>query len=241
MGNVQDNRPKKQVIFFDFDNTITKFDILDDMLERFSADDKWVKLEERWRRGEIGSRQCLDGQMRGIRITRDRLDKYLKTIKLDPDFTKVLNHCDANGIKKVILSDNFDYILKNILKYNGISGIDVYCNALKISDDSLDPGFPYAAPECGACAHCKTKNLEANTPAGYESIYIGDGLSDVCPSKKAALVFAKSTLMNRLKSDNVPYVPFDDLGDVYDYLKKPFDRLRAFNPEPSRRIKRRKA
>ncbi len=211
---------KKKVMFFDFDNTITMFDVLDDMLERFSGDDRWLKLEDKWKNGEIGSRQCLDGQMRGIRISRSRLDKYLKTIKLDSNFKKLLKFCDANDIKKVILSDNFDYILKSILKNNGIDGLDIYCNSLKIMKDSFIPHFPHTDVKCGSCAHCKTKNLVANTPAGYESIYIGDGLSDVCPSKEADLVFAKSTLLKRLKSDKVPYVPFDNLGDVHSYLKR---------------------
>ncbi len=215
-----DKKTKKQVMFLDFDNTITNFDILDDMLERFSANDEWIKLEDKWKNGEIGSRQCLDGQMRGIKITRNRLNKYLKTIKLDPNFKKLLKFCDANDIKKIILSDNFGYILKGILKNNGIDGLDVYCNSLKITKDSLEPSFPYTDMKCGSCAHCKTKNLLANTPSGYESIYIGDGLSDVCPSKEADLVFAKSALMKNLKADKVPYVSFDDLGDVYEYLKR---------------------
>lgn len=214
---------KNCVAFFDFDNTITKIDVLDDMLERFSQDDKWVRLEEEWKSGRIGSRQCLDGQMRGIRISRERLDKYLGTVELDPSFKKLLNFCDTKKIKKVILSDNFDYILKGILKNNGIDGLDIYCNSLKMSKGVLTPEFPYnyqKRGKRGKCAHCKTKNLMANVGADSMPIYIGDGLSDVCPSKKAKLVFAKSTLKRHLDASKTPYVPFDDLNDVYEYLKK---------------------
>ena len=210
------------VVFFDFDNTITEIDVLDDMLERFSRDDKWMLLEEEWRLGKIGSRECLDGQMRGIRLARKRLDKYLTTIKLDPYFRKILELCDSKNIKTVILSDNFEYILKGILKNNGIDGMDVYCNSLKMFEDTMIPEFPYTDKKCGGCAHCKSKNMLANVAAGFMSIYIGDGLSDLCPSRKADLVFAKSSLKERLEAEKISHVPFDDMGDIYEYLKSRF-------------------
>lgn len=210
----------KRILFFDFDNTITKFDVLDDMLERFSADDTWLELEKRWKLGEIGSRQCLDGQMRGIRITRCALDKYLNTIKLDPSFKKILKFCDENSIKKVIVSDNFDYIIGKVLDNNGIEGLDIYCNSIKLAGGKLLPRFPHTNKDHQKCAHCKTKSILKNIGEGSASIYIGDGLSDVCPSKKTGLIFAKDSLKKRLEADKVPYVPFDDLGDVYKYLKR---------------------
>ncbi|MCX5696960.1 MAG: hypothetical protein NTU54_03145 [Candidatus Omnitrophica bacterium] len=36
---------------FDFDNTITPFDVLDDIIEKFSVNDDWVVYEEAWRAG----------------------------------------------------------------------------------------------------------------------------------------------------------------------------------------------
>ena len=54
---------KNLIVFFDFDNTIANIDVVDDMLERFSGDDGWKELEERWQREEIGSRECLKGQV----------------------------------------------------------------------------------------------------------------------------------------------------------------------------------
>lgn len=210
------------VIFFDFDNTITKFDVLDDMLERFSLDDKWLKFEEDWKKGLIGSRECLDGQMRGIRITPSALDRYLATIKLDPAFKRLLKFCDEKNIRKMILSDNFESILKKILENNGVSGLDVYCNSVKMAGDRFCPEFPRTHDNCFRCAHCKTNSLLENLEGGSTPIYIGDGLSDLCPSKRAGLVFAKtgSTLKERLEAENVPYVLFNDLGDVYKYLKR---------------------
>ncbi|MFH1189297.1 MAG: MtnX-like HAD-IB family phosphatase [Candidatus Omnitrophota bacterium] len=210
----------RPVVFFDFDNTITKIDVLDDMLERFSGDDGWMRLEDEWKRGRIGSRECLDGQMRGIRIGRRRLDGYLATIEIDPYFRKLLDLCDSKKIKAVILSDNFGHILNGILRKNGISGPDVYCNSLKISENRLIPDFPYTDKKCGGCAHCKTKNMLANTKDGFTSVYIGDGLSDLCPARKAGLVFAKSALRRKLEEEKVPHIPFVDMREIYEYFKR---------------------
>lgn len=53
MNTAKLGKPKKLKIFFDFDNTITTFDTIDDMIVRFSVNDKWKKLEYDWanRRG----------------------------------------------------------------------------------------------------------------------------------------------------------------------------------------------
>ena len=46
------------ILFIDFDGTISKRDVIDQILEEF-ADDRWLEVEERWVKGEISSRQRL--------------------------------------------------------------------------------------------------------------------------------------------------------------------------------------
>ncbi|MEW6171254.1 MAG: hypothetical protein AB1472_06850 [Candidatus Omnitrophota bacterium] len=64
-------------VFIDFDNTITPFDILDDIVERFSINKNWVALEKKWKEGKIGSQECLEGQLSLVRISKNALLKYL--------------------------------------------------------------------------------------------------------------------------------------------------------------------
>jgi len=40
------------LVFFDFDNTITNFDVLDDIIRRFSADKKWVAMSGPGKKGK---------------------------------------------------------------------------------------------------------------------------------------------------------------------------------------------
>lgn len=212
--------PKKTAVFFDFDNTVTTFDVLDDMLERFSKDEAWIGLEKRWKAGKIGSRECLEGQMKGLRINKKRLDSYLAGIKIDPYFKKILGLLGSARIPAFILSDNFKFILKSILRYNNISGLKLYSNSLRLSGERLIPSFPLASKTCSLCANCKKEVMLSHISNGTRALYIGDGLSDVCPSRFAAMVFAKHTLLKYCREEGLNHVPFNSLKDVYLYLKR---------------------
>jgi len=214
--------PEKCVVFFDFDNTISTCDVFDNMLPRFSQDDLWIDLEEKWKDGKIGSRACLEGQLKGLSITRQSLDDYLAGIKIDPYFKVIVKALAAREVKTFVLSDNFDYILKRILHLNGIKNLKIYSNKLLMSKNELVPRFPYSSRKCQICAHCKTKNLLANVNKDSIIIYIGDGRSDICPSKYADIVFAKDELLDFFKAKNLTCFSYKNLKDVYEYFKRSF-------------------
>ena len=50
------------VLFLDFDGTITARDVTDAILDAY-AEPGWLAVEEAWKAGHIGSRQCLTEQM----------------------------------------------------------------------------------------------------------------------------------------------------------------------------------
>jgi 2,3-diketo-5-methylthio-1-phosphopentane phosphatase len=210
------------VVFFDFDNTIARYDVFDDMIERFAKDSRWIEIEERWRKGEIGSKECLEGQLKCTRITKKALDRYLSRIKLDPYFKKLMTLLCAKKIKAVVLSDNFDYILKRILAHNGIRGLKVYSNKMQVIRDKFIPSFPFGNRKCLRCAHCKSKNLLANASQNNIIIYIGDGRSDICPAQKADIIFAKDSLLSFCRSKNIKHIPFRNLKKVYTYFQRSF-------------------
>jgi len=212
--------PKKCVVFFDFDNTIATCDVFDNMLLLFSKDDRWVELEKRWKSGKIGSKTCLEGQLRGMDMTQKTLDAYLPKIKLDPYYKPIYKFLIARKVKTITLSDNFDYILQKVLAHNGIRKLKVYANKLKFIRGKMITDFPFKNKDCQVCAHCKTKNLLANTKTDSIIIYIGDGASDVCPAKYAHLVFAKDSLLRHFKDNKLECIPYRNLKDVHTYLQR---------------------
>ena len=212
-------KPGRAAVFFDFDNTIATCDVFDDMLLQFGDDPGWQGLETKWKTGKIGSRQCLEGQIKCMSVSRQRLDKYLSGIKLDPFFLKVLQFLAKYGITPSIVSDNFDYMLNRILKHHGIKGVTVYANHARLYRGRLIPRFPHTDKKCPACAHCKKKNLLSYAGKNSIILYIGDGRSDRCPAKYADVVFAKGYLLNYCKKEKLPYIPFKTLKDVYNCLR----------------------
>jgi 2-hydroxy-3-keto-5-methylthiopentenyl-1-phosphate phosphatase len=211
---------KGYTVFFDFDNTITTYDVLDDMIERFAEDGKCGELEEKWLKGEIGSRECLKGQMENLRIDKRTIDKYLGSVKIDPYFKKLKKYLDSRDISAYILTDNFDYILERVLENHGIKGLPVFSNKLKIVKDRLKTSFPLTNDKCGKCGHCKKTSLLDNARKGTFLVYVGDGRSDIDPAGHADIVFAKDDLKDHFERNKREHVPIKGLRDVYNYFKR---------------------
>jgi 2,3-diketo-5-methylthio-1-phosphopentane phosphatase len=206
-------------VFFDFDNTITHFDVIDDIVERFAQSESWRKFEEDWKLGRIGSRQCLKGQFKEVRIKKNEFIRYLSAVKVDPYFAKILGLLREKGVFSAIVSDSFSFIISYILQNNGIPQTVIYSNELYFEGDRLRLKFPYFNKNCPKCANCKKNHVISHSRDSKASIYIGDGLSDVCPARTCDLVFAKGALAKHLKAQGTDYIEFDNLEVIYNYLK----------------------
>src|SRR3954451_20118904 len=51
--------PHKPALFFDFDNTLTQGDLLDELIERYSPTEEWRDWEHAWAAGALPARECL--------------------------------------------------------------------------------------------------------------------------------------------------------------------------------------
>jgi 2,3-diketo-5-methylthio-1-phosphopentane phosphatase len=209
---------KPPIVFFDFDNTITSLDVLDAIIGKFSIDQEWMIHEEAWKEGKIGSRQCLEAQLKSVRVTRADLAKYVKQIPLDPFALKLFRMLRQQRIPFMIVSDSFTVIIRTILRHHGIRHAQVFANELKFKKDRLLPSFPYHSKHCRRrCAHCK--KIHVLEHKHRTTIYVGDGLSDVCPALEADIVFAKDSLASHLEAERKFHTPFCDLGDVCKFFK----------------------
>ena len=207
-------------VYCDFDGTITRGDTIDVLLEKL-ADPGWKAIEERWVKGEIGSRECMALQVPLIRGGWEAVLKVLDHVKIDPTFPKFASWCRQNGVALKVVSDGIDRVIHHILKREGIHVDNVWANHLVENEDkSLQLTFPYA-PQVEGCGSglCKCKILESG-PVRPMKVVIGDGRSDFCWSATADLVFAKTKLLDHCKANGIAYVAYEDFHLIRNVLEE---------------------
>lgn len=215
-----DSVVRSPVLFFDFDNTITQGDVLDRVIERYSASQSWREWEAQWQAGSMTTRECLQRQVGDLRVTREELLRFMADVAIDPGFAAIVAWAARQGIEVTILSDNFAPLIAEILRHHGLEAVPVFANALTFDGDRTQAHFPWHDPACARCAHCKAQHLRAR--AGSTRIFVGDGLSDVCGALAADVVFAKDSLAVELAKRGVAFQAYASLGEVLRYLEVHF-------------------
>src|SRR5215468_3719781 len=98
------NPVSQWTILCDFDGTIAVDDTSDTLLECFGRPG-WEKLENDWRAGRIGSRDCMGGQVALLDMSRAELDSHLAERVIDPAFAAFVKAVHASGTHLEVLSD----------------------------------------------------------------------------------------------------------------------------------------
>lgn len=210
-------------IFLDFDGTITQCDVLDELIARFAADDSWKESERLWQAGEIGSFECLSKEFSVLRITPRQLDQFLDGISLDPGVGCLFQLLREAHTPVTILSDGVDVFIRRLLARLPAEclpeNFEIRANAIVHRGERIELVCPHANPNCETgAANCKCSS--ARLQPGRRPIYIGDGLSDLCPARKFEAVFAKGRLAEILRSEGKLFFPFVTLDDVTVTLAK---------------------
>ena len=206
-------------LWIDFDGTLTQQDVLDELISRYAIDDSWRVIEQRWQRGEVGSRQCLTEQLDLVRISPAELDALLAGITLDPGAVALIEAMESRGVPVVVLSDCVELFIRLILERHGLGRLSVRSNTAVFHNHRLKLQCPHENARCTfGAAHCKCASMDVLGQGGRRSIYVGDGRSDLCASMKADVVFAKGVLAQCLDKESLPYVRYSTLHDVTHYL-----------------------
>jgi 2,3-diketo-5-methylthio-1-phosphopentane phosphatase len=215
----KDNRVSNWTILCDFDGTVSVEDITDSLLERF-ARPGWQTLEQAWRRGEIGSHDCMAEQVALLDASREEIDAHLDTMMIDRAFPAFVAEVENAGMALAVVSDGLDYAIRRILDSHGLGRLPVIANRLESAGPSswrLD--FPHGSAACRiASGNCKCACAARSRDAQRRVLLIGDGASDFCVAAEADLVFAKHRLIEHCRSAGIAYVPITGFADALDLL-----------------------
>jgi 2-hydroxy-3-keto-5-methylthiopentenyl-1-phosphate phosphatase len=201
-------------VLCDFDGTVAVDDTTDTLLERFGRTG-WQALEDDWRAGRIGSRECMAGQVGLLDMDHEQLDAHLAEREIDSAFPAFVGATIESKLKLEILSDGLDYAIHKILSRYALDWLPVISNHLVSVDYrewKLD--FPNASATCQvASGTCKCVSAARAQATRKRVLLIGDGASDFCVAEAADFVFAKGKLIAHCLAKNIPHAPivgFDD-------------------------------
>ena len=204
-------------ILCDFDGTISLEDVIDALLEKYGQPG-WQELEDQWKAGTIGSRECMQGQVRLLQLDPATLDAHLDQVRIDPGFVDFVKYTQQLGVPLRIVSDGLDYAIHRILANHGLPPLPVVANHLRWCDDHWELDSPYQAPGCrsGTCK-CAIA-AQARAEEAPRVLMIGDGTSDFCISEHADYVFAKRRLITHCQNAGIPHSAITTFHDATTLL-----------------------
>lgn len=202
------------VIQCDFDGTISRQDVTDTLLEHYGLPG-WEAFEKDWERGEIGSKECMRGQIALLEMSTADLHRCLDNIELDPSFLRFAEHAKRKNIEIQVVSDGLDYAIRYLFERAGITGLQIIANHLvKDNEHGWHLETPWENSVCPS-ANCKCLTYRKAHNAGKKVCYIGDGSSDYCVSERAELVLAKKKLIDYCQSRDIAFQPFNDFDQAW--------------------------
>lgn len=203
----------KHAVLTDFDGTVTRTDVAEDILEAF-APREWWAIEEEHRSRKIGTREAMVRQFALVHATRARMLRFVDAnVQLDETFPAFVAYCQTRGMPLEIVSEGLDFYLRHLLDKWRIT-VPVRTNRTAFERGKVVISYPYADPTCNLCGTCKLHRLFELRTQGYRIAYIGDGHSDLCPAIEADVVFAKKELADLFREEEIDFIPFHTFADI---------------------------
>ncbi len=211
-------------VFVDFDGTIAPVDTTDLLLERF-AQAEWMAIEEEWKAGRIGSRECLVRQIDLVRASPAEMDDFVARIDIDPGFDEFIELCRLHAHAVTVVSDGLDRTVGSVLNRHGYGNLAFRANHLSwLGDDRWRLSFPHARSDCRALSgNCKCQFADA--AVGHVRVVVGDGRSDFCVAERADLVLAKSALARHCRTNDLPHIAISTFAEATTHFAAWLDEL----------------
>ena len=203
----------KTSVFFDFDGTITLDDVGVYLLEQLDARG-WLELDEQYKAGTLGSRECIEAQWWCIPDSVGEAERraLAARVPVDPAFHPLVEQLQNRGAEVAVVSDGWGFYIADAI---APLEIPVFTNTIDFATNTLvSPYRDPACPTCGACGTCKPAIVREAAQRGRTTVFVGDGTSDRHAARVADVVFAKGALAQWCATEAIPHTTFDTLTKV---------------------------
>lgn len=200
----------------DFDGTIAPSDIGAAFARRFSPGGRAEapSFLARWMRGEMGHRELTEAQCALLLVTPEEARAFARPFAVDPHFPPFVRQALARGDAVAVVSEGFDFYVRDLLERAGLGDLPWSANALRFEGGRVRPEFPALEDGCGRCGNCKGAHVRAWRAKGYSPVLVGDGLSDRCGARAADHVLARRDLLAWCRAEGIAVTPFESFADV---------------------------
>lgn len=221
MEEKADKRNPRTLVLCDFDGTICTVDMGNELLNRFTGEG-WSEIDRAYCAGEIGSRDAYSRVVPILKGSKSQMLEFVReSEKLDPHFPEFYAYCRKREMEVKIVSDGLDFYIDAILRKYNLQDIEYFSNVVVFQNgNARSILFPRMSIECEKCGTCKSGVLQEYRRSYDLVIYIGNGYSDVCPAKKADMVFAKDILYETCGRNGTACVLFENFYDIRAFLER---------------------
>ncbi|MGD1118736.1 MAG: HAD-IB family phosphatase [Dehalococcoidales bacterium] len=205
----------KTAVQIDFDGTVTEEDVSFLLLDTFAGGD-WRKYLDEYSSGDISVGKFNKIVFGMIKADEKTLTDFVLTsprVKIRPGFKEMIAYCVKIGHRIMIVSNGLKFYIQALLKNLGVNGLEIRAAENIFSPRGMK--VRYLGPDGQEVdAGFKEVYTDMLCQEGYQVIYVGNGTSDIHPSRKAQYVCATADLLERCRQEKLKCYPFNDFFDV---------------------------
>jgi len=208
-------KKKPWVLITDFDNTMSKKDFYQIVIEDYIGEAGRAFYLETKKMGKI-SIEFLNKVLGWREFTRQEHDEMLMKVQIDIDSENLVAHVEKTGGDFMVLSAGFDYYIKKTLEQHQLGHLKLITNPGTYEDGRFiikpDQTSPYYSEVYGVD--------KGKVVLDYKNQYvIGDSEPDYHAAVHADIVFAKEELYEMMIAHQLPCYHIEDYSSVIKILK----------------------
>ena len=205
----------KLAVQCDFDGTITEEDVSFLLLDTFVGE-RWREMLREYTEGRIPVGTFNKRVFALVKADKQtQLDVVFNSdrVKIRPGLKELLDYCRERDYKFIIVSNGLTFYIEALLEKLGIDSVEVFAAANIFHPEGMK--VSYIGPEGEEMeAGFKEAYTRLLIKDGYSVAYVGNGVSDIYPSRLALRVFATGDLLRKCREEGLECTPFNDLYDV---------------------------
>jgi len=213
----------KFAVLIDFDGTITTQDTNDLLIEKY-GNEKTRKLEKKYENGELSFLDFFRKIFFEINMTEKEYLDFIVSFEMTRGFIEFYNSLRANNIPVSIISGGIENGITPFLRSYGINEIEVYANRVMFIKNQMTVEFydrnnlNTNCSKSDPCGNCKVRHYRRFKEIFDTVVFIGDGSTDRCVAEIADVVFAKNSLLEYCKVNNIEHIPWTDFNDISNFI-----------------------